>query len=113
MWYGKYRSSGLGLSVSYGIISRHRGTVTVKSEEGKGTTFTIMLPLLEELVEEGRGEPVPGEVGKAQVLVIENEEQVRNLLSSILTMDGHKVETTADGSQGIELFKKRKFDLVL
>jgi PAS domain S-box-containing protein len=106
------QSSGLGLSVSYGIINRHRGTIVVDSVEGEGTTFTIKLPLSDGVVEAEQGKLIEVEHRKAKILVIEDEEQVRNLLSAILTKGGHEVETATGGSQGIEMFEKNEFDLV-
>jgi CheY-like chemotaxis protein/anti-sigma regulatory factor (Ser/Thr protein kinase) len=106
------KSSGLGMSVSYGIINRHWGTIKVASTEGKGTTFTIKLPISEKVIETEQLKPVPEEQRKARILVIEDEEGVRDLLSDILIENGHQVETASDGSQGIEMFKKKEFDLV-
>jgi len=106
------QSSGLGLSVSYGIINRHRGTITVDSVEGKGTTFTVKLPISEKVIEEEKAKPFSGEQRKANILVIEDEEAVRDILSAILINGGHEVETASDGSKGIKLFKKKEFDLV-
>jgi CheY-like chemotaxis protein/anti-sigma regulatory factor (Ser/Thr protein kinase) len=106
------KSSGLGLSVSYGIINRHRGTISVDSVEGQGTTFTIKLPVAEGRDEEEKVQPVSGEQKKASILVIEDEEEVRNLLYFILMRGGHEVETVSGGLQGIELFEKKEFDLV-
>ena len=106
------QSSGLGLSVSYGIIDRHRGTITVDSVEGKGTTFTIKLPISEKAVKEEKEEPISDEQKKARILVVEDEENVSDLLSAILTKGGHEVETASDGSKGIKLFQKKEFDLV-
>jgi len=105
-------STGLGLSVSYGIINRHRGTITVDSIEGQGTTFTITLPIAEKIVKEEKEKSFEGEQRKARILVIEDEEEVRNVLSAILTTGGHEVEVASDGMQGIELFTKKEFDLV-
>jgi CheY-like chemotaxis protein len=107
------QSTGLGMSASYGIIARHRGTITVESVEGKGTTFTIKLPQHEAAIEEIKeAEILPEQKRKATILVVEDEEDVRELLKDILTDGGHEVEFTPDGEKGIELFRQKKFDLV-
>jgi len=110
------QSTGLGLSVSYGIINRHRGTITVESVEGEGTTFTIKLPIAKKTVKrevkEEKVVPIKRKQQKANILVIEDEEDVRELLRDILKDAGHKVEVANNGSEGIEIFKKKKFDLV-
>jgi CheY-like chemotaxis protein/anti-sigma regulatory factor (Ser/Thr protein kinase) len=107
------QSSGLGMSVSYGIINRHRGTITVDSVEGKGTTFTIKLPISEKVVEEKKVKPISSGQKKARILIIEDEKDVCNLLKDILTYEGHGVETASNGKRGIEKFKKKAFDMVL
>jgi len=106
------QSTGLGLSVSYGIINRHQGTITVDSVEGEGTTFTIKLPISEKVIEKEQVKPMPEEQKKARILVVEDEEEVRDILSAILMKGGHQVETASDGSKGIKLFEKKEFDLV-
>jgi PAS domain S-box-containing protein len=107
------QSTGLGMSVSYGIIHRHRGTILVDSTEGKGTTVTITIPISDNIrVEEEKTKPRLEEKRKSTILVIEDEEDVRNLLSDILIENGHQVETASDGNQGIDMFKKKDFDLV-
>jgi PAS domain S-box-containing protein len=110
------QSTGLGLSVSYGIINRHRGTITVNSVEGEGTTFTIKFPITKKTgewkVKEEKVVPIKRKQQKASILLIEDEEGVRHLLRDILTGAGHNVEVAADGNEGIEIFKKKKFDLV-
>ncbi len=110
------KSTGLGLSVSYGIINRHKGTITVDSIEGEGTTFTIKLPIAKKT---GKGKvkgkkviPTKRIQKKANILVIEDEKDVRELLRDILKDAGHRVKVANDGSEGIEIFKKNKFDLV-
>jgi CheY-like chemotaxis protein/anti-sigma regulatory factor (Ser/Thr protein kinase) len=109
-------STGLGMSVSYGIISRHRGTIEVDSVEGEGSTFTIQLPLSEKADrQKGKEEKVmlrSRKQEKVRILVIEDEKNVRLLLRDILTDGGHEVEVVSDGSQGIEMYKKKEFDLV-
>jgi signal transduction histidine kinase/CheY-like chemotaxis protein len=111
------KSTGLGLSVSYGIINRHRGTITAASKEGKGTIFSIRLPIPEETGKQEDNEEkltcMSRNQKKARILVIEDEGDVRQLLSDILTEDGHEVEIASDGNHGIEMFGRKEFDLVL
>ncbi|MBM4339859.1 MAG: GAF domain-containing protein [Deltaproteobacteria bacterium] len=108
-------SSGLGMSVSYGIIKRHGGEILVESEAGKGTTFIIHLPIGfgEEVkeVKEKVEKPV-GALRHARILVIDDEEAVRDILSRMLRTKGHLVDVAEDGDVGIERFKGQPFDLV-
>ena len=107
------QSTGLGMSISYGIINRHGGTIRVDSTEGKGAAFTITLPISDiSRGEEAKRKPLPQQKRKSAILVIEDEEEVRNLLADILIENGHRVETACDGNRGIELFKEKDFDLV-
>jgi PAS domain S-box-containing protein len=107
------RSTGLGMSVSYGIVRRHNGSISVNSEEGSGATLTIKLPL-------GRAEcrvradiesAVQGGAG-LHVLVIDDDEDVREVLVDMLTSIGHRVESASDGLTGLEMFRAIPFDLV-
>ncbi len=107
-------NSGLGMSVSYGIIRRHGGEILIESESGKGTTFIIHLPT-------GFGEeepfskeiPAPKESRCARILVIDDEDSVRDILSRMLRTKGHQVVVAPDGEEGIERFRSEPFDLVL
>lgn len=108
-------SSGLGMSVSYGIIKRHGGEILVESEPEKGTTFILHLPMGygEEVKEsEKKLEKPLGMVHPAKILVIDDEEPVRDVLSRMLRAKGHYVEVASDGDEGIEQFKQQPFDLV-
>ncbi len=106
-------NSGLGMSVSYGIVRRHGGEIMVESEPGKGTTFIIHLPIGygEERPEEKVLKPVK-EACSARILVIDDEDSVRDILSRMLKAKGHQVVVASDGEEGIERFKNEKFDLV-
>jgi PAS domain S-box-containing protein len=110
------QSTGLGLSVSYGIINRHRGTIKVDSIEGQGTIFTIQLPFANKIckqpISKEKCTPKPQKQRKARILIIDDEADVCELLRDILTDGGHEVETASDGSTGIKLFKEKEFDLV-
>ncbi len=109
--------TGLGLSMVYGVLKRHEGAIEVKSEPGKGTTFTLRFPIRKK---EAHTEAVSGAVPPAariarqlHVLVVDDESSIREVLTSYLAADGHTSETAADGREGLELFKKKSFDLVM
>ena len=106
------QSTGLGLSVSYGIINRHGGTVKLESVEGKGSTFTIQLPLVEQKIKDENVTPRYLKIKRARILVIEDEDDVRELLEDILMSAGHEVVTASHGTQGITLFRECRFDMV-
>jgi PAS domain S-box-containing protein len=110
------QSAGLGMSVSYGIINRHGGAITVDSVEDQGTSVAVKFPELKKAGEvENRGEKakrISGKQKKSKILVIEDEKGVRLLLEDILTDVGHEVEAASNGSQGVEIFKKNRFDMV-
>jgi signal transduction histidine kinase/ActR/RegA family two-component response regulator len=106
-------NSGLGMSVSYGIIKRHGGEILIESELGKGTTFVLHLAVdsgMKEL-EEKVLKPIK-EISPARILVIDDEDSVRDILSQILGVKGHQVVVASDGEEGIERFKNEIFDLV-
>ncbi len=107
------QSTGLGMSVSYGIISRHHGSIAVDSTEGNGTAFTVKIPITREMSHEKTLLKTEAEKNrKARILVIEDEDDVRQLLFDILSSEGHEVEVASDGIEGLGLFKERDFDLV-
>ena len=119
---------GLGLSVSYGIIRRHEGTVEVGSEKGRGTTFRILLPAAaskpspapapepaptREAATAPAAAPVRAAVARPiRILVAEDERDVRELLCEILRAEGHEVYPAASGVEALELFRASDFDAV-
>jgi PAS domain S-box-containing protein len=106
-------STGLGMSISYNIIDRHRGTILLESEEGRGTCFTIQLPVCEKDIKvEGAVMPAEGSGKKARILIIEDEEEIRQLLHDIVVSQGHEAEVAPDGHRGLELLRNGEFDLV-
>ncbi len=107
------KSSGLGLSVSYGIIERHGGEISLSSGEGKGTTFHIRLPLAGELKIDVPQEKAPESSEKASILVIDDEPEIRNSLKEILSLEGHHVTVARNGKEGLSAFKTSEFDMVL
>ncbi len=107
------QSTGLGMSVSHGIITRHHGTITVESVEDRGTTCCLKFPVYTGAPQEERqASSLPEKARKASILVVEDEEEVRELLKDILTDGGHEVAFSSNGQKGLELFQEKKFDLV-
>ncbi len=106
-------NSGLGMSVSFGIVKRHGGEILIESEVGKGSTFIIHLPIgYEEEKKEKEPKPISREAPSARILVIDDEDSVREILARILKAKGHEVVVASNGEEGIERFKSEKFDLV-
>lgn len=106
-------NSGLGMSVSFGIVKRHGGEILIESEVGKGTTFIIHLPIgYEEERKDKEPKPIARDTLSARILVIDDEDSVREILSRMLGAKGHQVVVASDGEEGIERFKSEKFDLV-
>ena len=97
--------TGLGLSVVYGIVVNHHGVLTVESAPGKGTTFQAYFPLVEakeaQIAEPSTdGTIVP--LGNERILIVEDEESLRELLSTALREHGYKVETAEHGLSAAE-----------
>jgi signal transduction histidine kinase/ActR/RegA family two-component response regulator len=108
---------GLGLSVSYGIIRRHEGSVEVSSEVGRGTTFHVSLPAATRSSAHAKATaPEESEMGDGprpiRILVAEDEPDVRELLCEILRTGGHEVCPAAGGFEALERFRESRFDAV-
>jgi PAS domain S-box-containing protein len=104
----KQKGSGLGLTLSFSIIKKHGGHITVSSGAGEGTLFTFYLPAMTRTVLESGGtiEEVTLSRGSGLVLVMDDEELIRTLLSRILEQQGYQVLTAHDGRSTIELYRK-------
>ena len=107
------KASGLGLSVSYGIIKGHGGDIEVESKRGEGSTFTITLLIPSEVpLKKGktkRQEKVPCK----KILVIDDEEGVRDVLGRILENEGHRVVLAGTSREGLEKFEQDNGELTL
>jgi signal transduction histidine kinase/CheY-like chemotaxis protein len=106
------RGSGLGLSVSYGILKRHGGQITVETSPGAGTTFLITLPCLKE-TPPATEQPAPARIGPLRLLVIDDDEGFRVSVYMALQREGHFVAVAASGDEGLRLFRISTFDVVL
>jgi GAF domain-containing protein len=107
------KGTGLGLAMVYGIVARHGGEVGVDSHEGAGSTFTIRLPLGAGRAEPGTGPlALTGNAG-GRILVIDDEENVRDTLADMLRLTRHEVVVASHGAEGLEHFRAAPFDLVM
>jgi CheY-like chemotaxis protein len=107
------RGTGLGLSVVYGIVTRHGGDLDVRSAPGQGTTFAIRLPLARDLVEPVDAGPVAVSGRRGRVLVIDDEKEVGDVLRDLLTREGHDVVVCAEAEDGLARLQQERFDLVV
>jgi CheY-like chemotaxis protein len=106
--------TGLGLSMVHGIVERHRGNLEIESTLGQGTTFTIKLPLAENIstpVQEQT--PLPASKSILNVLIVDDEPPVLEVLSRYLRTDGHAVATAESGREALAKFRHNLFDLVV
>lgn len=102
----KQKGSGLGLATSYSIINKHSGLISVESELGSGTTFLIYLPATEKTVSdrEAAAPLVTANCGK--ILVMDDEELIRNTAGEILSTCGYTVVFADDGAEAVALYRE-------
>ncbi|MCL6518662.1 MAG: response regulator [Armatimonadetes bacterium] len=104
--------AGLGMSVAYGIISRHNGNISIESKPGEGTSVTISLPAAFEIPQSDSATPEKGTAKPARILVVEDEEMFAEVFFEMLTECGHAVCIAKSGEEAIEKFKVNNFDIV-
>ncbi len=110
------KGTGLGLSVVDGIIKQHGGAISVESEPGRGTTFTVVLPLVElDAYEEPPAEEkdIPG--GTETILIVDDEDSIVTPMKMMLERIGYQVTAMTDSLAGLQRFKKspHDFDLII
>jgi GAF domain-containing protein/CheY-like chemotaxis protein len=106
--------TGLGLSVTYGIITRHNGTIEVESLPEKGSKFTIKLPKQKVTSESERQETVVEiPTVSARILLVDDEAAILQLTSEILEENGHKTVCAHSGNEGIQRVEEEEFDIVI
>jgi signal transduction histidine kinase/HD-like signal output (HDOD) protein/ActR/RegA family two-component response regulator len=112
------QGTGLGLSLAHGIIRGHKGAISVQSEVGKGTMFTISLPVAEEMggIEEASA-PEESAAGEGlrhvpRMLVVDDEVHVRALISEALIEAGYEVEQANNGLAALQILRQTPVDLI-
>ncbi|UCF57499.1 MAG: PAS domain S-box protein [Deltaproteobacteria bacterium] len=103
---------GLGLSLTYAIVKRHKGEMEVTSQKDQGTTFTIRLPIASK-DRKSKGRAVKKRIKNAHILIIEDEDILSELLSQVFVSRGYRVLTASSGLEGLQKLKKKEFDMIL
>lgn len=106
------KGNGLGMTVAYSIILQHNGKIAVESEEGKGTTFIIKLPL-SRVKEKEETSTLELPAGKVKILLIEDDEDMQGVLVDMLSGEGYEVKVVCSGTEGISFLKLEKYDVII
>lgn len=114
----KSEGSGLGLATAYSIVKNHDGLITVESEPGLGTTFQVYLPASRKTAEARMLPDDKVAPGKGRILLMDDEEQIRDLAEELLTLLGYTARTARDGAEAVDLYERelrrgRRFDAVI
>ena len=105
---------GLGMSMLYGTIKRHNGSVDIKTMPGQGTTFTIVLPKGKEKTERASEKSSHSiKTEEANILIIDDEPQIGAVLSEILSHQGHQTSAFDNGKDGIDALKNGSYEILI
>ena len=107
-------NSGLGMSILYGTIKKHNGSIDIKTTPGKGTMFTIALPKGKEKTEKSGVESSHAIcTEKVNILIIDDEPQLGAVISEMLSLQGHQTSVFDSGKGGIEAFKEGGYEVLI
>ena len=112
---GVGQGTGLGLATVYGIVKAHNGHIRCYSEVGRGTSFKVYLPVIwsEEPDRPGQNEPMEAPNGHETILLVDDEESIRDLAQEMLTRRGYKVVLAATGEEALDIYGRQGEDIDL
>jgi len=110
----KGKGSGFGLSSVYGCIKQHKGVIMVKSKPGKGSVFTIMLPLNSDEIGSIAADNQDIAIsGKGKILFIDDEEMIREIATELLGSLGYEVVSVPGAQQGVEYYREHFHEIAV
>jgi PAS domain S-box-containing protein len=107
------KGTGLGLAMVYGVVTEHKGYVTVQSKINQGTTFTVYLPVSAKVTSMPRKQAVISARGSEMVLLVDDDESVLNFIKEALEKNGYKVIATTNPMSAIDAFTKMHHEISL
>lgn len=105
--------AGLGLAIVQGIVLKHSGKIDVTSTNKDGTTFSVYLPKIGKKDEDSEVSYQPKKNYELSILVVDDDEQIREVLTDMLSIDGYHITACPDGFKALKAFEQEKFDLVI
>jgi CheY-like chemotaxis protein len=109
-----YKGTGLGLATVYGTVKQSRGHISVQSEVGRGTTFTILLPCTRDTARRDFDpRPIDDGRGNETILLVEDDVAVRGVLVHGLEQEGYRVLSAANGREALDLFSTHRAEIEL
>jgi two-component system cell cycle sensor histidine kinase/response regulator CckA len=110
------KGTGMGLASVFGTVKLHHGAITLTSAQGHGTTFHLYFPISDQEVDGSLGTPgAKRDIGRLNILVVDDEPMLRELLADLLIQEGHSVYTASNGREAVKIFRETsaKINLVV